>query len=90
MIIREPRSDELGIAARYDEDVPAHRVLVWHWFERAAETESMDTRLQSRRREGFGLLINGKGVVGRRFGADGNPLLSPIETYRLTSVSFNT
>jgi len=87
MIIREPRTDELGIATRYDEDVPEHRVLVWHWFKRAAETESLDTRMQSQRREGFGFLINGKGVVGRRYGVNGDPLLSPIETYHLTSVS---
>jgi hypothetical protein len=89
MIIREPRADELGIATRYDEDVPEHRVLIWHWFKRAAETESLDMRMQSLRREGFGFLINGKGVVGRRFGDNGNPLSSPIESYRLTSVSFS-
>jgi hypothetical protein len=88
MIIREPRANELGIASRYDEDVPEHRVLVWHWFKRAAETESLDTRMQSLRREGFGFLINGKGVVGRRYGANGNAMPSPIETYQLISVSF--
>jgi hypothetical protein len=87
MIIREPKNEELGIATRYDEDLPEHRVLVWHWFERLAEVESLDIKMQSLRREGFGLLINGKGVVGRRFGANGIPLASPIETYRLTTVS---
>jgi len=86
MIIREPPQDELGINSRYHEDVPDHRALFWHWFKRAAETESLDTRMQSLRREGFGLLINGKGIVGKRFGTDGNPLPAPIETYRLTTV----
>lgn len=88
MIIREPSIDEFGIASRYDVDLPEHHVLVWHWFKRAAETESLDTRMQSLRREGYGFLINGKGVVGRRYGVDGNPLPSPIETYQLTSVSY--
>ncbi|XP_059483123.1 uncharacterized protein LOC132201179 [Neocloeon triangulifer] len=85
MIIREPKKLEPGLTGRYQEDLPQHQMLVWHWFERAADTESLDTRLLSRRREGFGLIINGKGVVGRRFNEFGNPLISPIETYHVKS-----
>lgn len=88
MIIREPKSQEFGISARYDEDLTEHRMLIWHWFKRAAEVESLDTRLQSLRREGYGYIVNGKGIVEKIFDPNnGNLLGTPVEKYSVQTVS---
>ncbi|CAB3374790.1 Hypothetical predicted protein [Cloeon dipterum] len=87
MIVREPRSTEPGLVGRYNDDLPQHTLLVWHWFQNLGEVQSLDMRLLSRRREGFGFLINGKGVIGQRFAPDGSRLIAPIENYYVNSGS---
>jgi hypothetical protein len=87
MIIREPRATEAGLASRYDEDLPEHYMIIWHWFDRAATTATIDMQFQSLRREGISFLINGKGSVQRIFGADGRQRHMPMEIFRVQSVS---
>jgi hypothetical protein len=87
MIIREPRDDEFGLASRYDEDLPEHYMIIWHWFDRAATTATIDMQYLSLRREGFGFLINGKGTVQKIY-ENGMQQHMPMETFRVQTVSF--
>ncbi|KAF4520466.1 hypothetical protein B566_EDAN004717 [Ephemera danica] len=82
LIVREPRNLELGVASRYDEDLPEHNIVIWHWYKRPAETETIETALVSQRREGNTFLINGKGNTEKFFSHEGERKNLPIEIYR--------
>ncbi|CAB3380548.1 Hypothetical predicted protein [Cloeon dipterum] len=85
LIVREQQSTEEGLVGRYDQDLPEHTILVWHWYQNLGEVQSLDLKLLSQRREGFGFLINGKGVVGQRFAANGKRRQEPITNYYVNS-----
>jgi hypothetical protein len=87
MIIREPRDAEFGLASRYDEDLPDHHMVIWHWFDKAAQSAVTDLDYHSLRREGFSFLINGKGTLYKMFNENGVQQHMPMEMFRVQTVS---
>lgn len=89
LIVREPRADD-PVSSRYDVDLPQHTMLVWHWFEMAADSQSVDQRLVSLVRDGYGLLVNGKGGIVKFLDKYGLSMFTPSETFNVLTVRTNT
>ncbi|XP_075210800.1 uncharacterized protein LOC142318144 [Lycorma delicatula] len=81
LIVR--RQENKKFRKLYDYDLPEHTVVVWHWYNWTTQGILENVLHINGSVYGFGLLINGKGVL-KEFQADGNVVTTPREVFYVT------